>query len=253
MAFKLVDIIFNSFFTPTEKREDPNKDGNDKGTHERYQEMLADDWDDNLLPLIEQFIEKTLVPDTVEEKFIPYLEAMVGLTPITDDLVQRRRLLKNILNVYKTKGTIRSYQIVFRSMGFTDAVVTEVDLNKSFDSDIDFDDPIRRFDQGGKCYKCKFYTLNLIGGPTMSTEILRNISKALELVEPIYANVYLLQQDGNEINIITIFVDYNGDLIVENINDDILITLNPNGDLIAEGTTENRYSLASNGDLIYTA
>lgn len=246
--FKLKDKIF-SLFTQWDKRVDINKDSNDKGTVERYNEILGDQLDVDIIPFINDMIDNTLVPSKVLNKFIPYLESMVGLNPITDDIIIRRELLKNIINIYKVKGTNRSYEILFKVLGFDTVDIVEADISFGLDSPLTFDDDTRVFDLS-ECYRCGFYSLNLTGSAPLTAELKKIIAIAVKLVEPINAQLLEITYNGDAVDIISIFVDERGDLIFETEND-ITLLLDAKGELIISGASASKYSIDANGNMIY--
>ena len=240
-VYSLKDKIF-SYFTNWDTRVDVNKDVNNKGTLERYMEMVGEDADQNLLVFIDNLLSYTLIPDTVISSMLPYLESSVGLTPISSDLNIRRRVLRNIINIYKTKGTSRSYELVFKSLGFSEVSVIDQQIEFGLDSPITFDDNQRTFDLG-KCYKCKFYTLQLTGVLVIDDEMRDSIAKAINLVEPIYANLFDIVYNGSSINDISIFVGSNGDLVYTEQDSVAIFELLPNGDLKVTADNANDYNL----------
>lgn len=246
--FKLKPIIFDKFFGRGDKTNDPYKDVNNKGINERYQEILADDWDEELLPLVENILDNTLVPDTAWVRFIPYLENMLGIKPLVEDLAIRRKIIKNIISIYKVKGTLRSYEIVFKILGFTSVTIEDLEFVQSFDSPVTFDDVNRRFD-ASNCQTCSYYNLHLTGDFLISSELAAIIIRAVEMVEPINAKLYKVT--FNDINIdFSIFVAANGDLIYDNILGVVTdFNLSTNGDLSVEDTNPNIYSI-NNGNLL---
>ena len=247
--FKLKDFIF-SLFTPWDKRIDVNKDSEGKGTMERYNEILGMQADEDIIPFIDNMIDNTLVPDTMLDKFIPYLESMVGLDPLIDDLTIRRQVLKNILRIYKVKGTKKSYEIVFKLLGFDSIEIIEQDISFGFDSPLTLDDVNRVFDDGS-CYTCGFYTINLTGTAAFTEDLSKAIRNAIKLVEPINARLLEITYNGIVTNIISIFVDERGDLIYTAVND-IRLLLDARGDLIISGSSASKYSIDANGNMIYT-
>lgn len=247
--FKIKEYIF-SLFTAWDTREDVNKDSEKKGTLQRYNETLGEQWDDDILPLVNNLIDNTLVPKTMLPKFIPYLESMVGLDNIVTDLDVRKALLQNIIRIYTVKGTKRSYEILFKLLGFDSVEIIEEDISFGFDSPVILDDPTRIFDNGSSCFRCGFYTLNLTGTAAFTSDLRSTIFKAIKLVEPIHARLLEVTYNGDSIDIITIFVAENGDLIYETVND-IRLLLDERGDLFINGSSATKYSIDSNGNMIY--
>ncbi len=76
--WNLKDTIFGWFGT-RDKIEDTNKDIDGKGTHERYNETLGEDFDQELYPLINLLVDNNLLPYRSMTKFIPYLEHRLGI------------------------------------------------------------------------------------------------------------------------------------------------------------------------------
>ncbi len=246
--FNLKNIIY-SFFERFEKSDDPNKDANGKGTNERFHEMLADDWDSNLLPLLDNILDNTLVPQTVLVEFIPYLESMVGLPALVEDLNVRRKILQNIFQIYRVKGTLRSYDILFKLLGFNSVAIVEIEFEQGFDSPVTFDDVNRTFDDS-PCQTCSQYDLVLTGSMPITTELLNLINKAVPLVEPINAKRRKIIYNLEEVESFVIFVASNGDLIFDPINQ-VVTDFNSinSGDLEVTGNQSNSFN-TNNGNLL---
>ena len=245
--FKLKPIIFN-YFGRNDKTTDSNKDSNGKGTNERFQEILASDWDTELLPLIESLIDNTLIATTVWERFIPYLEQAYGIEVLVDDMAIRRGIIKNWIPLMKVKGTYRSYDILFKLLGFEVLNIEDVAITQGLDSQFTFDDPARRFDDDS-CNTCSYYNLNLYGSQPLTLQIINLILRAVKIVEPI--NAKLLKVTFNDIVLdFSIFVEANGDLIFNNeLEVPINITLAENGDLIVDSENAQNYFI-NNGNLL---
>jgi len=246
VAFNLKNIIF-SLFTPLDYRMDVNKDANGKGLHQRYEEMLASDMDVELIPYLENFLDNISVPDTVLDRFIPYLEDLYGIPALSSDIEIRRKLIKNIFNILKVKGTKLSYEIVFKILGYSTVEIVEYYPRLTFDSIITFDDPIRTFDSGD-CYPCSPYDLYLTGPySTITSEQLQIILAAVYWVEPINAKLKKVYYNELELENFTIFIDSNGDLIYD-ADSDVFTDFNllENGDLY---TNDNHIFIDNNANL----
>lgn len=247
MGFNLKDTIFG-YFTRYEKDSDPYKDSMGKGTLERFNEMLAEDLDLRLLPLIKGILDNTIVPDTMLDKFIPYLESMLGLEPLVDDLVTRRKILKNIVSIYKVKGTLRSYQILFRLLGFDTVEIKELSFLQGFDSSLTFDDDSRRFDDSN-CQPCTYYNLHLTGNFPNIENLYGLIIKAVALIEPINAKLRNVIYNQNVITF-SIFVEQNGDLIYDRVpSDPTDFSLLNNGNLLVQSVEAQKFNI-NKGDLL---
>lgn len=249
--YRLKSEIYEKYFLKILHTDDPNKDVNNKGTLQRMVETLAEDWDNTVIDTIFTLLDSTLIPATVKNKFIPYLENQLGvLTSIHPSLVIRREILKRLLDIRRHKGTLHSYKLIFSALGFDGVEITNMGGGYGFDSPNNLDSRLRTFDLG-KCTKCRYYTLNLIGSVVIDDDMYDAIIKALQVVEPIYAKLYAISKNSVELDLIVIFVDDNGDLIYSSRGDTTDFLLESNGDIIVYGDSFDRYSIDTNGNLIY--
>lgn len=248
--YSLKDTIFEEFFAKFFTANDYNKDVNGKGFLQRYIETLAEDWDETVVKAALTLLDATLIPSTVKDKFVPYLEKMVGVEPIIADLAVRRRVLARIIEIYKCKGTLRSYQLIFNALGFDTVEILGAGIDFGFDSSITLDNEIRTFDLG-KCHKCRYYRLNLVGAVVINSEMYEAIQNAIKIVEPIYCRLFDITLNSVEANVMDIFVQYNGDLVYSTLSEaQVGFSLASNGDLFIYGTDAGSYSLI-NGNLVY--
>lgn len=248
------NTIFN-LFGSYDRQVDINKDADGKGTYERYNEVIGKYIDEELLPYIDNLVDNNLLPDVAYDRFIPYLEADYGVTLFLYDSIEwRRRVLRNILKWYDIKGTVRAYKLMIAMLGFdTEITIEEFLKSSSFDSPITFDDPERVFDTA-KCNACIYYSIHLAGDLVITPELVKALEAVIKFNEPINALLQGVYYNGEPIvyEIITIYVDANGDLIYNNEYDEsLVITLSSTGDMIIGGPNAHRYTLNSNGDLIY--
>lgn len=249
--YNLRDEIYDKYFLNVLNIEDPDKDSDGKGTLQRFVETLAQDWDETVINVLFTLLDSTLIPKTVKNKFIPYLEKQLGVKPIHSSLVIRRRVLQRLIEIYKNKGNLRSYQLIFNALGFDNVEILQAGIDFGFDSSITLDHEVRTFDLG-RCHKCKYYKLKLIGNVTIDSAMFAAINNALDIVQPIYAKLYGIVLNEVDVDLITIFVHSNGDLIYTTLSEsNVGFTLNPNGDLIVYGDEADRYSIDENGNLIY--
>lgn len=157
MIFK--DKIFEFF--GHWKLYDSNKDVQGKGTMERFNEVVGEDIDDELLPYLDYLILRNIVPETADESRLANLERNVNLDLyFGSSLTARRRVRKHIHFFNQIRGTVRAYHLMFKLIGF-DIEITEEWMEYSFDSPVTFDDPIRRFDMG--CGGCSAYRIDILG------------------------------------------------------------------------------------------
>ena len=196
MAFNLKDIIFG-FFGSFQVVEDINKDANNKGTLERYNEAMALEYDEEILPLQENIIDNNLVPSTAFFQFIPYLENRVGSTLFMGSSpTARRRVLQYIHRWYAIKGTVRAYELLLGMLGFNVTILEDFTAF-TFDSPTTFDDDVRTFDMS--CNICGNYTVELTGGLTLDPEIIQAIFSIIKFNEPIHAHLSLVTYNGTPV------------------------------------------------------
>lgn len=106
----------------------------------------------------------------------------------------------------------------------------------------------------GACDGCSSYTVELWGVGSLDVGVFRDIFRVIRFCEPINARLTAVYYNGIALldNIITIYIDDNGDLIYINSSDpNMVLTLNADGDLIATGTSASKYNIVT-GDMIYT-
>lgn len=253
MAFSLKDIIYD-FFGVRAKRNDINKDVDGKGFQQRYNELLAGDFDDNELLLLNELIERTSDPRTVVVALLPYLECNWGNNLVIDQSTSvKRKVQQYISRYYEIKGTKQGYEILFRMMGFDTVVLDEIFIDFGFDSPITFDDNERRFD--GRCKPCTPYNITLTGSLPVTQELITYVYNIIRFNEPINARVRDVLYNGSLLvqNLISVFIDSLGDLNYNNDFDpQLTLVLDGNGDLQVTGPNAGNYSIDGNGDLIFT-
>ena len=138
--FSLKDTIFD-FFGVQDKQNDIEKDNDNRGSFERYNRSLGEDYDENVEPLIENFVANTIDPLTADERFVPFLEAMLGNPArVKDDIATRRKMASIATRIYQVKGTVLSYEILFKLLGYDSITITEHIESFGFDSPFTLDD-----------------------------------------------------------------------------------------------------------------
>ena len=258
MAFVLKDKIFR-FFGIYETITDTLKDNvtvPGKGIKQRYYESIAEDFDEELIPLIDLYIDNLIPPQTILAKFLFLAECMWGgLVILLPTETLRRKVLRFANHILTIKSTIPSYELLFRMLGSTSVVITEDFTKYGFDSAVTFDDPDRVFDNA--CPTCSTYDVTLTGGPAITDDLQFAFFRIINFLEPINAQLGTFLYDGLEIVfgiIFDIFIDLqSGRLIYERgIDGTITFTVNDQGKLIIDGDTENNYSIDADGHLIFT-
>ena len=248
--FLLKDIIYG-FFGHRDKRNDTFKNANGKGIQQRFVELIAEDYDSEIHPKIRDIIANTIDPFTVLDQFIPLLEQMVGEpVKLNDTLATRRKMLTFALRFYSIKGTRRSYDLLFRILGYDTITITEHFENTGFDNPtLTLDDPGRVFDQG--CPPCTEYSIDLGGGITLTDEIIETIFRIIEFVEPIDTRLRQVTVNGTPIVFGAVSVSIvNGRLLVDNSQSPGTIFSLVNGRLFVDGDNKQNY-FVSNGKLFF--
>ncbi len=202
--FNLKSIIFDLFGLDA-KRQDINKDSNNKGFQQRFNELLAGDLDENEIDLINYFIENLVDPETIKEEYLIYQEAKVGLhLPIYTDLVMKRKILPLMYHLYDIKTTNKGYEMFLKMLGFDTVDIQEATASESWDHDIlrlDSDD--RDMDSRGAL--SGYYSVILTGTITITDSLKQLIYNVIKLNEPIWATLNVVTYNGNDIEFI---VDY---------------------------------------------
>lgn len=265
--FSLKGIIFK-LFGSNEKLNDTYKDINGKGILERYNESLAEDFDENALVLIDNLVSNTKDPFTAQSKFLSYLENDNGL--VNDFLTteqQRRQILSISNRLFDIRGTIFSYKLMLKWLGVDEVYIIEHEDDFSFDSIVTFDSPIRTFDNTNYC-GCREYSIQLYGSNELTPEFVNRVFNIVKFNEPIDADLREITYNGINLNnkVLSIYIsdgtDGNqaGDLIYDNefaqgitlriatLDDEPEYLV---GDVIIEGENAYNYMILPNGDMIY--
>lgn len=251
MAFLLQDIIFK-LFGSFEKREDSYKDEAGRGLNERVNRTLGQDFDENTTPFLNELIDRTLVPADVLARFIPYLEEMMGVgQPFTDEIAIRRKLLRFITRITAIKGTARSFDVLFKLLGFTSVTLIEHAATFGFNSAVTWDDPVRRLNSG--CPSCTDYSLELTGTMPLTAELRDTIGVVVKFCQPINARLRAILYNGDPVETEALWVlIQQADLFYDNsLSPADVMFMDAKGDLYIEGPNEDRYTVDKQGDLIY--
>lgn len=198
--------IFNQF-PPRFKEEDTYKVSG-RGLFERLLYSMGKEWDDNLIPSIENLYLQT-DPTTCDSKFLNIISYFYGNPPNPLSYEDKYRiLLSRITEVNKIKGTAASYVLFFKLIGL-DVTVNEIEpLVIRYDSE----GPV--YDYGGirydsKCPKCSDYTLDIVdlenlypefGADPIDPEILKLLIRMIKYVEPINARLTGITYNGTGIH-----------------------------------------------------
>ena len=117
-----MNVLFKNFLfkrLPTYfKRFDSNKDLQGRGTLERYMGILGEELDEEIVPLIENYLD-VVDAQVSPERFLIHLSDTLGNPPdISQNLAEYRNILSFIVSYYKIKGTEAAYQLFFSLLGF---------------------------------------------------------------------------------------------------------------------------------------
>jgi hypothetical protein len=247
--WRLSNIIFG-LFGEHYKREDLRKDELGRGLAERINIAVAEEFDDNLNNKITSLVANCLNPILAEAKFIPELEDMTGTPPVIGDLEMRRKVVSYMRRLCNIKGTKRSYEVLFRLLGFTGVELYEDWSKISFDSPLTLDDPERRFDMG-LCPSCSDYNINLLGQVTVTPTVLTYIYNIIRFSQPINANLTgITYNEGHLVEKVISVKMENGRLYYDNEYDPELELKIEQGRLMIRGPQAASYYI-ENGHLLY--
>lgn len=244
--------FFDTYFGAYERSIDSNKDNDGLGTLERYNLMIADDIDQQIVPYMTELINHIRCVDEMMVGLIPIWEEVWGYELYYEDTL-RRKLLQQILSINKIKGTPKSYKVLFSYID-TSVTITEDFNGYGFDSDEEFDSDARTFDSGECQMYCSGYSLALVTTRTLDSTYYLQALNIIRYLQPLNAELTGITFNGNSITSIYISVTINsdGDLIFFNEFDpDLTLHIDSNGDLIVGGANSSKYTVV-NGDLIYT-
>lgn len=188
MASNLKNTIFERFYSIFDKVQDANKNVENKGTLERYNEVVGEDADDFVYPAIDGALDNLIIPRTMLDKYIVDRENSLGNDVLFLDFTptMRKRVLSHWHRYINIKGTIRGYEVLFNMLGIS-VTVTEYFDTGGFDSATTFDSDTRPTFDSGKCKSCSAYKLDLVGPPITST-IFAAILSIILFNEPINAD-----------------------------------------------------------------
>lgn len=142
---------------PIFKELDTYKDNSGRGLFERYCEIFGLEYDNEVIPKIENYTEITDVM-ICEEKFIKHLAYTLGQPPnFFTSVPLYRRFLSFVLSLYKIKGTLASYETMFGYLGY------KIHIALGRDECTFYDDPEILYDNDEHydtcCLPCVDYTI----------------------------------------------------------------------------------------------
>ena len=186
------------------KEFDTYKDNNNQGLFERFLGAIGDEMDANLVPKITNFTDLFDVL-TTPDKYLILLTKTLGSPPdLFYNDARYRRFLRYLVDIVKCKGTVESYNMLFRLLDCT-VTIEEIPLvDMRYDTTNHYDTGLK-YDE--ECPSCSFYNLHITdpngtlpsfdGGPTDREFLL--LRKIIEFVEPINAKLLNITIDGDPI------------------------------------------------------
>lgn len=191
------DWLF-SRFPDIYTNQDTYIDSNGEGLFKRYLRNFGMELDENIKSYIDNFV--TLFdPMQCPTTLLPALSFILG-EPISVDNTEAtfRKLLKYAVRLYKVKGTIVSYQMLFNLIGLEIAIIEDVPgkpLTYDDDPIVIYDDPtgIKLYDTG--CDNCSGYSIayNASNEPlniaAVDSAILAIATSIIPFIQPINAKL----------------------------------------------------------------
>lgn len=162
-----------------------NPENDFKGILERMQELVADEYDENLSNKIEKITE-ILHPAKTLDIFLNYLEKNIGISDIINTENTKRRLAISYATLlFKKKGTFESYEILFKLLGFPILQINTITQNNIYDNIIYDDDKI----YDANCFNCIDYEIQLNCNNLLNSDDLIRLQRCIKYIEPIYMNL----------------------------------------------------------------
>lgn len=248
--------IFGEFFTLFDKLTDPNKDAEDKGTHERFCETVGEGIDEYFTPTAEQVLPNTKIASSALDRYIPFIEDDMGYLPewewfYTLPTDTRRALATVMRRLYMIRGTEKAYKVLFGLLGFdVELELLPVTFDNTFDSG-QFD--TGNFDSG--CSACMQYRFIITGDKSeLTADDYDAIRTFIAFNNPINGIPIGFEYNGSEgdFNALIVYVDDMGDLFAGNMDAAGVSLSLSGGDLLIDGANQGKYSI-DDGDLMYTA
>lgn len=189
------------------KIQDTYKDQNDEGLFERYLEIFGLELDQELMPLVDDYL-RIVDPFDTDDKYLTTLGYTLGSPPdLLGNPANYAKLLAYIIQVYKIKGTARALQLLFSLLGFNISVVEYPPSQTVLLDDSNILDDNKTLDSG--CPGCSDYevvvnTLLTPGSSICSSsaygvvtpQILPTFIKIIEFNQPINADLIGLINGG---------------------------------------------------------
>lgn len=267
MNFK--GFIFN--LLPTYfKLKDSYKNNQGKGLLERYLEIYEDEIDEEILPLIHNYLNQVDI-SRASNQFLTELAYSLGTPPdIFGGTDEYRKMLLFAIRIYKIKGTAKAFELLFGLLDINVVVEEDPVGARRYDEQWRYDqtDVEMRWDMG-KCEPCSCYHLHLTGSIILTPTILSYIKTIIIFNEPINATLCSIDYNGEDIltQLMAAFISDTTGLINGNepyIEGELIITIKQSevitetfsldalGNLIVEGPNADKFYIDSrSGQLVY--
>ena len=136
---------------------DSYKNTENKGLLERYLNNFGEELDQNLEPYLTNFLD-LLDPRICDPKYLTPLSFILGLPPSIDKNISTyRKILSYAIQIYKLKGTKKSYQLLFNLIGISIEIVEEIPRKAArYDDNILYDETTNYDDE---CDACSYYSI----------------------------------------------------------------------------------------------
>lgn len=199
---------------PYFKYSDTHKDAQGNGLLERFTNVIEDEFDQDIIPDIPN-VTGLLDIANVDTKYLDNLAYQLGLPPdyfSSEDTY--RRFLDVVISIYRVKGTLLGYQILFALFGLSVQILEhDYPYHVLYDSTFNYDDG-EFYDWG--CKGCSEYSLvfndlsvnqvipSTPGIISIPSTVMSQLEEIVEFLEPINAKLkgifpYLPLQDEYEV------------------------------------------------------
>lgn len=208
MAFNFQNFFFGQL-PVYYKIKDTYKDANDRGLLERYLEIFGLELNEDIIPLVDDYLNIVDPLNLPDPKYLTTLGYTLGSPP--DLLVGQpdsyAKLLAYIINIYKIKGTARSYELLFSLLGFNVTIIElPPDVPLFMDEGNIMDDDLLMDILCPSCSEYEVIVSPLLTDPTLSCQaptyatvdntILAQFIRIIEFLQPINAQLAGLVNGG---------------------------------------------------------
>lgn len=183
MSYK--DTVF-SLYGSYVSTQDSYHDAEGKGLFERFNEILGQDLDDEVITAIQGLLDEMIVPATMQEKFIALLMSQIGFTPVMNISREKKtKLLGMLRTLYDRRGLENCQNTLLSFMGITSVehVGKEVYTVRGLDSTLSLDSG-RTLDSTKS--STFYYDFKLKGTEQLSESLIESIMSIIWFNLPYY-------------------------------------------------------------------